>query len=218
MSIRLPPLPYPMDGLEPHVSRSTVAAHYTHHHSAYVEKTNALIAGTPLAPASLEQIVLASAKTKRKTLFNVAAQAWNHSFLWPSMKPHGGGEARGAIAELIERDFGNYRAFRDQFVAAATDRFGSGWAWLVLENSTLRVVTTANAATPLTGTQTPLLTIDLWEHAYYLDYQHRRPDYVAAFLDHLANWDFANHNLQAVIDSPPRMPAQHQPVVSDARS
>ena len=194
MSITLPPLPYALDALEPHVSRHTLAAHHGHHHAAYVVKTRSLIQRTPLESASLEDIVRSSAE-RDKALFNAAAQAWNHEFYWRSMKPGGGGEASGNIAQLIEDSFGSQRAFNQQFVNVAGDQFGSGWAWLVLEEGRLRITATSNAQTPLTTTQVPLLTIDVWEHAYYLDYQYRRLDYIAAFLGHLVNWEFANENL-----------------------
>jgi Fe-Mn family superoxide dismutase len=193
MSLTLPPLPYALDALEPHVSRRTLATHHGRHHAAYVEKTRALVQRTAMEGASLEEIVLSSAPGS--TLFNVAAQAWNHAFLWHSMCPGGGGPARGAIASLIEESFGGHTAFSQQFVTVAGDQFGSGWAWLVLDDSRLRIVATPNAETPLIGSLVPLLTIDVWEHAYYLDYQHRRLDYIATFLAHLVNWDFANRNL-----------------------
>ena len=217
MSISLPTLPYAMNELEPYMSRATLTAHFTHHHAQYVEKTNALTEGTSLASASLEQIVLASVKNTRKSLFNAAAQAWNHSFLWPSMRANGGGEPRGAIAKLIERDFGSSRAFRDQFALAATDQFGSGWAWLVLDSNALRIVATPDAATPLTTAQIPLLTLDIWEHAYYLDYQYRRSEYIAAFLDHLVNWDFAARNLQSALDLAHPKPPHHESIASASR-
>ena len=193
MSLTLPPLPYALDALEPHVSRRTLATHHGRHHAAYVEKTRALVQRTAMEGASLEEIVRSSAPGS--TLFNVAAQAWNHAFLWNSMCPGGGGAARGAIAGLIEESFGGHTAFCQQFVTVAGDQFGSGWAWLVLDDSRLRIMATPNAETPLVTNLVPLLTIDVWEHAYYLDYQHRRLDYIAAFLAHLVNWDFANGNL-----------------------
>jgi len=139
--------------------------------------------------------VRSSAEQQDKKPFNATAQAWNHEFYWRSMRPGGGGEARGAIAALIDQSFGSHRAFSQQFVTAASDQFGSGWAWLVLEDDRVRVIATSNAQTPLTTAQVPLLTIDVWEHAYYLDFQHRRLDYIAAFLAHLIDWDFANENL-----------------------
>jgi Fe-Mn family superoxide dismutase len=194
MSITLPPLPYALDALEPHLSRRTLAAHHGHHQAAYVAKTRALIQHTPLEAASLEDIVLSSAQ-QDTALFNASAQAWNHEFYWRSMRPGGGGDARGASAQLIEESFGSQRAFNQQFVSVAGDQFGSGWAWLVLEDRRLRITATSNAHTPLTTKQVPLLTIDVWEHAYYLDYQHRRLDYIAAFLGHLIDWEFVNQNV-----------------------
>lgn len=193
MSLTLPPLPYALDALEPHVSRRTLATHHGRHHAAYVEKTRTLVQRTGMEGASLEEIVLSSAVGG--PLFNAAAQAWNHGFLWHSMCPGGGGAPRGAIARLIEESFGGHTAFCQKFVTAAGDQFGSGWAWLVLDGTRLRIVATPNAETPLVTNLVPLLTIDVWEHAYYLDYQHRRLDYIAAFLAHLVNWDFANRNL-----------------------
>ncbi len=197
MNITLPALPYNLDALEPYISRRTLSAHHGSHHAAYVAKTRALIRESP-DQAVLEDVVRSSA-TQNKALFNASAQAWNHAFLWNSMRPGGGGEATGAIAAAIENTFGGQRAFNQQFVTAAGDQFGSGWAWLVLENGKLKIVATSNAETPLTTQQVPLLTIDVWEHAYYLDYQHRRLDYIAAFLSHLVNWDFANQNLAAAV-------------------
>jgi Fe-Mn family superoxide dismutase len=193
MNIALPPLPYAVDALEPLLSRRALSVHHGNHHAAYVAKTRALISSPP-ETMQLEDVVRASAQ-KNPALFNVSAQAWNHAFFWRCMRPGGGGEAHGPIAQLIEASFGSQRVFSQQFVSAAGDQFGSGWAWLVLENDKLQIVSTANAGTPLTTTQRPLLTIDVWEHAYYLDYQHRRLDYIAAFLGHLVNWDFANENL-----------------------
>jgi len=195
VSITLPPLPYALETLEPHLSRRTLAVHHGNHHAAYVAKTRALIERTPLESASLEDIVRSSSTAQDQRLFNASAQAWNHEFYWHCMRPGGGGEACGAIAELIEESFGTQRAFSQQLVTVAGDQFGSGWAWLVLEGGRVRVIATSNAQTPLTTQQIPLLTIDVWEHAYYLDYQQRRLDYIAAFLGHLVNWDFANQNL-----------------------
>jgi Fe-Mn family superoxide dismutase len=194
MSISLPPLPYALDALEPHLSRRTLAAHHGHHHGAYVAKTRTLIQRTPLESAALEDVVRSSFE-QNPGLFNASAQAWNHEFYWRSMRANGGGVARGAVAELMEESFGGQRAFSQQFVTVAGDQFGSGWAWLVLEDRGLRIIATSNAHTPLITTQLPLLTFDVWEHAYYLDYQHRRLDYIAAFLGHLIDWDFANQNL-----------------------
>ncbi|MEX2150884.1 MAG: superoxide dismutase [Steroidobacteraceae bacterium] len=195
MNVTLPALPYALDALEPFVSRRTLAAHHGKHHAAYVEKTRRLVRGTALETASLEQIVQVSAKQLDRSLFNAAAQAWNHAFFWKSMRPGGGGEARGRVAELIEERFGSQRAFGQEFVTVAGDQFGSGWAWLVLDDDRLQITATSNAETPLTTPQLPLLTIDLWEHAYYLDYQNRRLDYIVAFLGQLVDWEFANHVL-----------------------
>jgi len=195
----LPPLPYALDALEPHISRRTLAAHYGHHHAAYGEPTRAFIRNTPLESASLDEIVRSS--TRATPLFNAAAQAWNHTFYWQCMRPGGGGEAQGAVAKLIKDQFGSRSAFSQQFVAAAGDQFGSGWAWLVLDDRRLRIVATANADTPLVTAQVPLLTIDVWEHAYYLDFQHRRLDYITAFLAHLVDWNFVNENLTRALDA-----------------
>ncbi|MBV6417334.1 MAG: Superoxide dismutase [Fe] [Steroidobacteraceae bacterium] len=194
MSIELPALPYALEALEPHISRQTLSVHHGKHHAAYVERARALVQRTEYETATLEEVVRAHAD-RPGALFNSAAQAWNHAFLWQSMKAGGGGDATGALAKRIEKDFGGHNEFRQQFVKAATEQFGSGWAWLVLDGDNLRIVATSNAGTPLTGSQVPLLTLDVWEHAYYLDYQQRRLDYVTAFLAHLANWDFANANL-----------------------
>ena len=194
MSITLPPLPYALGALEPHISRHTLSAHHGHHHAAYIAKTRTLIQRTSLESASLEDIVRSSAEHDR-TLFNASAQAWNHEFYWRSMRPGGGGEAHGAIAHLIEDSFGSQQAFSQQYVTIAGDQFGSGWAWLVLEDGRLRITATSNAQTSLITTQVSLLTIDVWEHAYYLDYEYRRLDYIAAFLGHLVNWEFANENV-----------------------
>src|ERR1035438_3195319 len=199
MSITLPALPYALDALEPHLSRRWLTAHYYHHHAAYVAKTRALIQGTPLEWASLEDVVLSNAG-QNSALFNAAAQAWNHAFYWKSMIPGGGGLAHGQVAQLIEESFGSQRAFSQQFVAAG-DQFGSGWVWLVLDGSRLRLTATSNAETPLVTTAVALLTIDVWEHAYYLDYQHRRLDYIAAFLGHLVDWNFANEKLAQALSS-----------------
>lgn len=195
MNLSLPALPYALDALEPYVSRHTLATHYGRHHAAYVEKTRRLVQHTSLESASLEEIVRASAQRHDRSLFNAAAQAWNHAFLWKCMRPGGGGEAHGRVAELIEEGFGSQGAFGQEFVTVAGDHFGSGWAWLVLDGDRLRITATLNAETPLTTVRLPILTVDLWEHAYYLDYQQRRMDYIAAFLGHLVDWEFANHNL-----------------------
>jgi superoxide dismutase, Fe-Mn family len=198
MTIQLPDLPYAKDALAPYVSATTLGFHHDKHHAAYVTNANKLIAGTPLENAPLEEIIkAAAADPAKKGLFNNAAQVWNHTFLWHSMKPNGGGKPAGELATLIDRDFGSYDAFAEKFTAAAVGQFGSGWAWLVLEAGKLAIFTTANADTPLVHGKKALLTVDVWEHAYYLDFQNRRPDYVKTFLDKLANWDFATANLAA---------------------
>jgi Fe-Mn family superoxide dismutase len=191
MTIELPALPWPKDSLAPHISAETLDYHHGKHHQAYVTNLNKLIAGTPQENASLEDIV----KNSSGGIFNNAAQVWNHTFYWNSMKPGGGGEPTGAIADAINASFGSYAAFREQFVAAATTQFGSGWAWLVKSGDKLEIVKTSNAETPLTTDKKPLLTIDVWEHAYYVDFRNARPKYIDTFLDSLVNWDFANANL-----------------------
>jgi len=199
MSFELPTLPYAKDALAPHISAETLNFHHGKHHNAYVTKLNELIAGTDLAGKSLEEIILVAAKDEPKAgLFNNAAQVWNHTFYWHSMKPSGGGKPIGDLAKKIDQDFGSFDAFATQFKAKGAGRFGSGWAWLVLnEKGTLEVMNTLNADLPLTHGKTALLTMDVWEHAYYLDFQNRRPDYMGAFLEHLVNWEFAAENYQA---------------------
>jgi len=218
MSLTLPPLPYALDALEPYISRRTLSAHHGNHHAAYVEKTRVLTQRTPLESAPLEEVVHASAP-RNSALFNAAAQAWNHTFYWNSLRPDGGGEAQGPMRELIEECFGSQRAFSQQFVTTASDQFGSGWVWLVLDAGRLRIMATSNADTPLvTPVLLPLLTLDVWEHAYYLDYQHRRLEYIAAFLAHLVNWDFANRALAAAgksaacsaVESDPQSAGSHR--------
>jgi Fe-Mn family superoxide dismutase len=194
MNLDLPPLPYAIDALEPYLSRRTMTAHHDHHHAAYIEKTRALTRRTRLETADLEEIVLDSSAQDMK-LFNAAAQAWNHTFFWYSMRAGGGGAACGPAARAIAESFGSHSAFSQQFVATASDHFGSGWVWLVLEDRVLRIVSTGNAGTPMTQGQVPLLALDLWEHAYYLDYEHRRLDYITAFLAHLIDWDSVNRRL-----------------------
>ena len=194
--ITLPPLPYPEGALAPVISANTLSFHYGKHHKAYVDNLNKLIAGTDLADASLEDIIKRTAGNSDWTaIFNNAAQTWNHTFYWHSMKPGGGGKPAGRLAEKIDKDFGGYDRFKEQLVTAATTQFGSGWAWLVSEGGVLKVIKTPNAENPIPKGQTALLTIDVWEHAYYLDYQNRRPDYVNALVDKLLNWDFASENL-----------------------
>ena len=197
MSIALPDLPYAPDALEPHVSARTLEFHHGKHHKAYVDKLNAAIAGTDYDGQTLEDIIADAHKAADTGVFNNAAQAWNHTFLWHSMSPDGGGQPEGALAEAIKTRFGGFDAFRERFKAAALVQFGSGWAWLVRNGGVLDIISTGNAETPLTDDLTPLLTLDVWEHAYYLDYQNRRDAYIDAFLGELINWDFAGQNYEA---------------------
>jgi Fe-Mn family superoxide dismutase len=190
-------LPYPEDALAPIISARTVSLHHGKHHKAYVDKTNELVAGTEFEGQALERIVMATAgKPEHKKLFNNAAQAWNHAFYWRSLKPHGGGAPTAELAALIEA-FGGLDALKKKFATVGVEQFGSGWAWLVCDGKgkDLKVVSTPNAEVPFTKGQTPLLTVDVWEHAYYVDYQNRRPDYLHAVIDKLLNWDFAAENL-----------------------
>jgi Fe-Mn family superoxide dismutase len=198
MAHQLPELPYGLDALEPHISRSTLEFHHGKHHAAYVTNLNKLIEGGELEGKSLEEVILEVAGDASKAgVFNNAAQVWNHSFYWQCMKPGGGGAPTGALAEKIAADFGSFEAFVEQFKTAGATQFGSGWAWLVLDGGTLKVTKTANADLPLAHGQKALLTMDVWEHAYYLDYQNRRPDYMTTYLDKLVNWDFVAANLAA---------------------
>jgi Fe-Mn family superoxide dismutase len=198
MAFTLPPLPYATDALAPHMSAETFSFHHAKHHNAYVVNLNNLIAGTAHEKSSLEEIIHASAKDASLAgVFNNAAQVWNHTFFWNSMKPNGGGKPTGAIAAAIDKAFGSLDAFKDEFKKAAVGQFGSGWAWLVSEKGALKITKTANADLPMVHGQTAILTCDVWEHAYYLDFQNRRPDFVQSFLDNLVNWDFANANLAA---------------------
>ena len=196
MAFELPPLPYPKNALEPHISERTMDFHYGRHHQAYVTNLNNLVKDQPLERQSLEEIIAATYKDSSKTgVFNNAAQVWNHTFFWHSMKPQGGGAPSGEIAAAITRDCGGLDKFKEQFKAAAVGQFGSGWAWLVADRGQLKIVPTPNAVNPLAEGQSALLTCDVWEHAYYLDYQNRRPDFVQTFLDHLINWEFVAQNL-----------------------
>ncbi len=198
MAHTLPALPYDLDALEPHISRQTLEFHHGKHHATYVTNLNKLLEGTELETKSLEEVILAVAGDASKAgLFNNAAQVWNHTFYWQSIKPGGGGVPTGALAEKIAADFGSFEEFATQFKAAGATQFGSGWAWLVLDGGTLKVTKTGNADLPLAHGQKALLTMDVWEHAYYLDYQNRRPDYMTTFLDKLVNWDFVAANLAA---------------------
>lgn len=192
----LPPLPYAPTALEPHISANTFSFHYNKHHQAYVTNLNNLVKDTPMVSMSLEDVIMASAKDAGKAgIFNNAAQVWNHTFYWHSMKPNGGGKPSGKLAQMIDRDFGGFDKFVEAFKQAGATQFGSGWAWLVLEGDKLKVTKTPNADLPMAHGQKALLTCDVWEHAYYLDFQNRRPDYIATFLDKLVNWDFAEKNL-----------------------
>jgi Fe-Mn family superoxide dismutase len=193
VSFSLPPLPYAKDALAPHMSAETFDYHHGKHHLAYVNKLNELTAGKPEADKSLEELI----RTTDGALFNQAAQVWNHTFFWSCMKPAGGGEPTGDLADAIRRDFGSYADLKTKLTAEAVGRFGSGWAWLVEEGGKLAVTNTMNAGNPMTEGKTPLLTIDVWEHAYYIDHRNARPNFVAALLDHLVNWDFAAANLKA---------------------
>ncbi|HNV64947.1 MAG TPA: superoxide dismutase [Smithellaceae bacterium] len=195
MAISLPPLPYAKDALAPYISANTLDFHYGKHHKAYVDNVNKLIEGTDLAEKSLEEIIKISAKDTAKTgIFNNAAQVWNHSFYWQCLKKNGGAP-RGPVADKIKTVWGGFEKFADELKNAGITQFGSGWAWLVLEGNQLKITKTANADTPIAHGQKPLLTIDVWEHAYYLDYQNRRTDYLAAVIQNLINWDFVNANL-----------------------
>ena len=196
MAFELPPLPYEQDALEPHITAHTLSFHYGKHHNSYVTNLNNLLEGSDLAGQTLEEVIIKVAGDADKVgIFNNAAQIWNHSFYWQSMSPNGGGMPTGAIAAKIDEDFGSYENFVKEFAAAATTQFGSGWAWLVLDNDKLKVTKTGNADLPMAHGQKALLTIDVWEHAYYLDFQNLRPKYIETFLTHLVNWDFANENL-----------------------
>ena len=193
MAILLPELPYAKNALAPYVSEKTLEFHYGKHHNAYVVNANKLIEGTELAEERIEDIIKKTAgDASRVGIFNNAAQVWNHTFYWQCMKPNGGGLPYGLIAEKINADFGSYEKFVEEFKNAGVAQFGSGWAWLVLKDDALKITKTANADTPIAQGTTPLLVVDVWEHAYYLDYQNRRPDYLSAFVENLINWDFVN--------------------------
>lgn len=197
MIVTLPDLPYAKEALEPYISARTLDFHHGKHHKAYVDNANKLLEGSDLAKETVEGIIRRTVgDTSKVGIFNNVAQAWNHSFYWKCMKPGGGGAPTGPIARKIEDDLGGYQKFAEQLKTAGSTQFGSGWAWLVLNNGKLDVIKTANADTPLAHGLTPLLTVDVWEHAYYLDYQNRRPDYLTAFVEHLINWDFVNSCLK----------------------
>lgn len=190
MPHQLPPLPYALDALQPHISRETLEYHYGKHHQAYVTNLNNLVKGSEFENAAIEEIIRKSSGG----IFNNAAQVWNHTFYWNCLSPRAGGEPKGSLAEAISRKFGSFGAFKESFSKSAAGNFGSGWTWLVKKaDGSVDITNTSNAATPLTGADRPLLTCDVWEHAYYVDYRNRRPDYVAA-LWNLVNWDFAAQN------------------------
>jgi Fe-Mn family superoxide dismutase len=191
MAIELPALPFEKNALEPHISAETLEYHYGKHHQAYVTNLNNLIKGTEFEDAALEDIV----KKSSGGVFNNAAQVWNHTFYWNSMKPNGGGEPTGKLADAIDKAFGSFEKFKEEFSKSAAGNFGSGWTWLVQRpDGSLGIVNTSNAGTPITGSDKPLFTCDVWEHAYYIDYRNARPKYLEAFWN-LVNWDFAAKNL-----------------------
>jgi superoxide dismutase, Fe-Mn family len=198
MAYELPTLPYEYTALEPYISKSTLEFHHDKHHAAYVNNYNAAVKDTDMDSKSIEEVIKAVAGDASKAgIFNNAAQAWNHSFYWSCMKAGGGGLPSGALLDKINADFGSFDKFVEAFKAAGATQFGSGWAWLVLDNGTLKVTKTGNADNPLTAGQTPLLTMDVWEHAYYLNYQNRRPDYINDFVTKLIDWDFVAANFAA---------------------
>ena len=192
MAFTLPNLPYAKDALAPHISAETLEFHHGKHHAAYVTNLNKLLEGKPEANKSLEEII----KSSEGPVFNNAAQVWNHTFYWSCMKPNGGGKPTGDLAAAIDRDFGSFDKFKEELSNAAATQFGSGWAWLVLANGKLAVTKTPNADLPMKHGQKALLTIDVWEHAYYIDYRNARPKYIETFLSSLVNWDFALENLK----------------------
>ncbi len=192
----LPPLPYELNALEPVISATTLAVHHGKHHQAYVDKLNELVAGTGFAGSTLEDLIVQTAGKQEHTgIFNNAAQAWNHAFYWRCLKPAGGESIPATLSKMIKESFGDLDALKREFAKAAIEQFGSGWAWLVLDGAKLRIVRTGNANDPLAHHLRPLLGLDVWEHAYYLDYQNRRADHVHAVLDKLINWEFAAANL-----------------------
>jgi Fe-Mn family superoxide dismutase len=196
MTLILPNLPYSQEALEPYISANTLEFHYGKHHNAYVQNANKLIAGTEYEKMDEISIIKKTAGDNSKVgIFNNVAQAWNHAFYWKCMRANGGGKPSGLVAQKIEKDFGSYEKFVEEFKNAGTTQFGSGWAWLVLDAQKLKVIKTANADTPVAHGLKPLLTVDVWEHAYYLDYQNRRPDYLTTFMEKLINWDFVNSQL-----------------------
>lgn len=196
MTFQLPDLPYAHDALQPFMGSQTLELHHGKHHNAYVTKLNELIAGTELESQSLEDIITGTFnKEGKEGIFNNASQAWNHMLFWPSMKPNGGGNMPGELETKITESFGSIDAFKEEFKTAGMTQFGSGWAWLVNDNGTLKVTKTANGVNPMCFGQQALLGCDVWEHSYYLDYQNRRPDYIQAFLDSMVNWEYVAQNL-----------------------
>lgn len=192
----LPPLPYAENALEPVITDRTLVVHYWKHHKSYVDNLNKLIVDTDYSDEALEEIITGTAgRTERAAIFNNAAQTWNHTFYWNSLRPNGGGEPPAELKKMIEASFESVAAFKKELSATAVSQFGSGWAWLVLDAGKIKVVKTSNADNPLTMGLTPLLAIDVWEHAYYLDYENRRIDYVNAVIDKLINWEFALNNV-----------------------
>jgi superoxide dismutase, Fe-Mn family len=197
MACTLPPLPYAYDALEPYMSQKTLEFHHDKHHATYVATLNTLVKGTEFANQSLEDILLATYHDVSKaSIFNNAAQAWNHTFFWNCMKPRGGGQPSGILAEKLNSNFGSFDQFATEFKNAGATQFGSGYAWLVLDQEHLKIVKTGNATNPMVNQQIPLLTCDIWEHAYYFDYQNRRPDFLQTFLQHLVNWKFVEQQWQ----------------------
>lgn len=197
--ITLPALPYSYDALEPHISKETLEFHHDKHHQTYVTKLNELIKGTDLENVELDEIIKKTAgDSSKQAVFNNAAQVWNHTFYWNCMTANGGGKPTGPIAAKIDEAFGSYEKFAEEFANAATTQFGSGWAWLVADqvNGQLSITKTSNADTPLAHGQVAVLTIDVWEHAYYIDYRNARPKYISTFLEHLVNWEYANAKLE----------------------
>jgi superoxide dismutase, Fe-Mn family len=195
--MQLPRLHYGLDALEPFLSAKTMGFHYGKHHQTYIDNLNKLVVGTPFAVLSLEDMIFKTVNTAdTSAIFNNAAQVWNHAFYWYSMKPKGGGQPTGKLLEMICAVFGTFEAFKNAFVTAGVGQFGSGWVWLIQEGETVKIIKTSNADTPVAYGQQALLTCDVWEHAYYLDYQNRRKEYVTAFLDGLVNWEFAASRLK----------------------
>ena len=196
MAFTLPDLPYAANALEPHISARTFEFHHGKHHATYVTNLNNLVKDSPMANKSLEEIIKETAGDSSKAgIFNNAAQVWNHTFFWNSMSPKGGGTPSGKVGKMIDDAFGSFDKFAEAFSTAGATQFGSGWAWLVLDGGKLAVTKTPNAETPVSGKAKPILTLDVWEHAYYLDYQNRRPDFIKTYLNSLVNWEFAEKNI-----------------------